>query len=237
LPKDSIPPVAAACRPRNRTLISPLPHLVGFKSDGDLDFIHAGSDRRVDWIAITPALDPLALAGLTLKRLEIQHLSTLVKQPNGTFKYQTVDREREIDSQAFAIAEAGTRYPLATDEPGDYAIEVVDSAGTAAGPADLHGGRTWQPHRPPGKRGRPAAQAGQKRLPAGETIRLSITAPYVGAGLITIESDRVHAFKWFKSATESTLETIRLPDGLEGNAYVNVSFVRDAGSRRSSPAP
>lgn len=109
---------------QNRTMISPLPHLVGFKSDGDLTFIHAGSDTRVDWIAIAPTLDTLALSDLTLTRLEIQHLSTLVKQPDGTFKYQTVDREREIDSQPFAIAETGTRYTLATDAPGDYAIEI-----------------------------------------------------------------------------------------------------------------
>ncbi|WP_054701248.1 hypothetical protein [Desulfosarcina cetonica] len=32
----------------NGTLISPLPHLVGFKSDGDLGFIHAGGERK--WI-------------------------------------------------------------------------------------------------------------------------------------------------------------------------------------------
>jgi uncharacterized protein YfaS (alpha-2-macroglobulin family) len=222
---------------RNRTLISPSPHLVGFKGDGDLTFIHAGSDRRVDWIAITPELDPLALSGLTLKRMEIQHLSTLVKQPNGTFKYQTVDREREIDSQAFAVAEAGSRYPLATDEPGDFAIAVVDSDGTRLARLTYtvvgHGNLT-------GRLEKEAAlqlKLDKSDYRPGETIRLSISAPYVGAGLVTIESDRVHAFKWFKSETESPLETIRLPDGLEGNAYVNVSFVRDAGSREIFTSP
>ena len=222
---------------RNRTMISPSPHLVGFKGDGDLTFIHAGSDRRVDWIAVTPTLDPLALSGLTLKRLEIQHLSTLVKQPNGTFKYQTVEREREIESQAFAVAKTGSRYPLATDEPGDFAIVVVDSDGTRLARLTYtvvgHGNLT-------GRLEKEAAlqlKLDKSDYRPGETIQLSISAPYVGAGLVTIESDRVHAFKWFKSETESTLETIRLPDGLEGNAYVNVSFVRDAGSREIFTSP
>ena len=56
------PAGARSVSTHNRTLISPLPHIVGFKSDGDLDFIHAGSHRQVDWIAIDARLAPLALA-------------------------------------------------------------------------------------------------------------------------------------------------------------------------------
>ncbi|WP_319407170.1 alpha-2-macroglobulin [uncultured Desulfosarcina sp.] len=222
---------------QNRTMISPLPHLVGFKSDGDLTFIHAGSDYRVEWIAITPTLDTLALADLTLTRLEIQHLSTLVKQPNGTFKYQTVDRERAIDSRDFAISEAGTRYTLATEAPGDYAIEIHGAAGTRLARLTYtvvgHGNLTGRLE----KEAVLQLKLDKTDYQGGENIQVSITAPYVGAGLITVESDRVHAFKWFKTATESTLETIRLPEGLEGNAYVNVSFVRDAGSPEIFTSP
>ncbi|BBO75929.1 alpha-2-macroglobulin [Desulfosarcina widdelii] len=222
---------------QNWVLISPLPHLVGFKSDGDLDFIHAGGQRRIDWIAIDPALKPLALADLTVKRLEIQHLSTLVKQPNGTFKYQTVDREREIDSQPFAIAESGTGYPLPTQEPGDYAIEVHDPAGVRLARLNYtvvgHGNLT-------GRLEKEAAlqlKLDRSDYRAGDTIEMSVTAPYTGTGLITIESDRVHAFKWFTAETTGTLASIRVPDGLEGNAYVCVSFVRDAGSKEIFTSP
>ncbi|WP_155317283.1 alpha-2-macroglobulin [Desulfosarcina alkanivorans] len=221
----------------NRTMISPLPHLVGFKSDGDLGFIHAGSDRRVDWIAISPHLTPLPLSGLTLRRMEIQHLSTLVKQANGTFKYQTVDRETTIDSRSFAIARTGTPYRLATEVPGDYAVDIHDADGTrlarltysVVGHANLTGRLE--------KEAVLQLKLDKNDYAPGETIGLSITAPYVGAGLISLESDRMHAFKWFATDTESTLETIRLPDHLEGNAYVNVSFVRDAGSREIFTSP
>ena len=56
---------------------------------------------------------------------------------------------------------------------------------------------------------------------------MQIQAPYVGAGLITIERDHVYAWQWFKTTTTSSVQKIKVPQGLEGNGYVSVSFVRD----------
>ena len=54
---------------------------------------------------------------------------------------------------------------------------------------------------------------------------------------MTIERDRVHAFKWFRSETNNALARIRLPDDLEGNAYVSVAFVRDIDSEEIFVSP
>ena len=64
----------------------------------------------------------------------------------------------------------------------------------------------------------------------GDTIEVSIRAPYVGAGLITIERDRVLQHQWFKTATTSSVQRIQLPRDFEGNGYVSVQFVRDPSS-------
>ena len=64
----------------------------------------------------------------------------------------------------------------------------------------------------------------------GETIGVSIRAPYAGAGLITIERERVYRHQWFKTTTTSSVQRITLPPDFEGNGYVTVQFVRDAGS-------
>lgn len=64
----------------------------------------------------------------------------------------------------------------------------------------------------------------------GDTIQVSIRAPYVGSGLITVERDRVYQYQWFKSTTTSTVQNIRLPKDFEGNGYVGVQFVRDPAS-------
>src|SRR6185295_11547706 len=65
----------------------------------------------------------------------------------------------------------------------------------------------------------------------GDEIEVAIAAPYSGAGLITIERDKVYAATWFKTDGNATVQHIRLPDTVEGNGYVVVSFVRDLASR------
>jgi hypothetical protein len=72
---------------------------------------------------------------------------------------------------------------------------------------------------------------------SGEDIELSIRAPYAGAGLITIERERVVAWKWFKTSTTSSVQRITVPKDIEGNAYVSVSFVRDPGSDEIYTSP
>ena len=65
----------------------------------------------------------------------------------------------------------------------------------------------------------------------GDEIEMQIRAPYAGAGLITIERDGVFAHRWFKSDQETSMQKIRIPPGIEGNAYVQVSFVRSLASK------
>ena len=64
----------------------------------------------------------------------------------------------------------------------------------------------------------------------GDTIEVSIRAPYVGAGLITIERERVFRHQWFKATTTSSVQRITLPEDFEGNGYVTVEFLRDPSS-------
>jgi alpha-2-macroglobulin len=66
----------------------------------------------------------------------------------------------------------------------------------------------------------------KKVYQAGDTIEIQINAPYVGAGLLTIERDKVHAYKWFKADSTTSVQTITIPSDFQGNGYLNVSFVR-----------
>jgi len=71
----------------------------------------------------------------------------------------------------------------------------------------------------------------------GDEIAISVRAPYTGAGLITIERDKVYTQQWFKADSTNSVQHIRVPAGLEGNAYVNVQFVRDIGSSEVYMSP
>ena len=70
----------------------------------------------------------------------------------------------------------------------------------------------------------------RKDYEPGQEIAISIRAPYVGAGLITIERDQVYAHAWFKTDKTASVQKITLPKDFEGTGYINVHFVRDPAS-------
>ncbi|MBU0480020.1 MAG: alpha-2-macroglobulin family protein [Proteobacteria bacterium] len=223
---------------RNSAMLSPLPYLVGYKSDGTLDYINKGTDRTIELIAVDPRLERLDKEGLATRLVEIQHVSTLVKQKNGTYQYQTVTREKEIITGAIDITREGTtKYLVPTAVPGDFALEIYGESGlrlsrikfTIVGHANLTGNLE--------KNAELQLKLNKADYRPGEIIELNITAPYTGSGLITIESDRVHAHKWFSTDTASSMQTIQVPADLEGNAYLNVAFIRSPDSREIFMSP
>ncbi len=222
---------------QNRLLLSPLKILVGSKSDGALDYINQGAERFIDLIAINSELKAQAVTQLQARLAKIRTVSTLVQQPNGTYAYQSVEKEQELQSEAFAIAAAGSRYQLPTTEPGTYLWELIDAEGLKLARVRFtvvgHGNLLGQLE----KNAELDLKLNRKDYKAGDTIEMNITAPYTGNGLITIESDRVHTWKWFSTDTTSSMQTITIPKDLEGNAYVNVAFVRDASSKEIFTRP
>lgn len=224
-------------RASSSVLVSPVEQLVGYKADGDLSYISKESKRVVKFININSETEQVARDDLSLNLIEQQYVSTLVQQNNGTYKYQSVRKNKQISSNPFYIKQDGANYELPTAEPGDYLIELVDGKGntvsrvsfTITGTGNLAGKLE--------KNAELQVQLNKPDYKPGETIEISIVAPYVGSGLITIETNKVHAFKWFESKTTSSIQTITLPKGIEGNAYVNVSFVRSLESKEIFTSP
>ena len=221
----------------NATLISPLETLIGYKADGKLDYINAKSNRLVEFIAIDKTLIKKQAENLKLRLIEIQHVSTLIKQHNGTYKYQTINKENQLTSEDLNIQASGFQYAIDTETPGDYALEIIDESArrlsrvhfSVVGFANLSGKMD--------NNAELQLKLDKSDYFPGEMIEMSIKAPYSGAGLITIETDKVHHFKWFKSSEESSVQQIRIPDNLEGTGYVNVSFVRDINSKEVFTSP
>ncbi|MDQ7017393.1 MAG: alpha-2-macroglobulin [Gammaproteobacteria bacterium] len=218
-------------------LVSPLTQLVGFKADGDLDFIHKNSTRSVQLIAINPDLKQIPLNSLRKNLLVRRYISTLVKQSDGTLKYQSRLKESQIKSEPFAIAKKGETLLLDSSEAGDYVIELVNERKqklarifySVAGAGNLS--RSLE------KNAELQVKLDQKSYSAGQEIKIQISAPYAGAGLITIERDKVYAYKWFKTDTSSTVQSIQIPAQLEGNAYLNVAFIRSVDSKEIFTSP
>ncbi|MDR2901801.1 MAG: hypothetical protein LBU87_01655 [Lactobacillales bacterium] len=224
---------AVGCRSvstQTSALVSPLEYLVGWKKDGDLGFINKAADRSVHFIAVEPTLELRALNELTFNVYEKKYVSTLVKQPNGMYKYQSVENVAQVSSDVKKLPQGGLTYKLDTNTPGQFYIEVVGEQGrllahvdyTVAGAKNL----TYSLE----KNAELAVKLNKTEYNHGEKIEMQITAPYTGYGLITIEKDSVVAHKWFKAQTLSSAQSIVLPESVEGNAYINVAFVRDLAS-------
>jgi len=215
---------------QSSAIVSNAAYLIGVKPDGDLTFVKRGSARAAHWLAVNQQLAPVAADGLTLEWVQRKYVSVLTQQSNQTYKY--VSRRKEIlrDSRKVRIAAGGSNLPLPTEEPGDFVLKLRNAAGTelntlsysVAGEANLSKSLD-----------RDAELQIQLDKPAyagGDTIEISIRAPYIGAGLITIDRDRVIQHQWFKTSTTSSVQRVQLPRDFEGNGYVSVQFLRDPSS-------
>lgn len=218
-------------------IVSPLEHLVGWKADGDLGYVHRDSRRTVELIAIDPDLALVGLDGLEAELLEVNYVSVLTKQENGTYAYQSVRREISRRKDPLSIPTAGLRLPLPTDAPGSFVIAVRDGQGTELNRIAFEIVGEGNVSRSLERSAELRVKLGKADYAPGEEIELAVQSPYVGAGLITIERDRVYASKWFVSEGNSTVQTIRLPEDLEGNGYVVVSFVRSLASAEIYTSP
>lgn len=218
-------------------LVSPLDYIIGYKPDGDLRYIKEGSKRSVNLIAIDPQLKKIEVSELKVHIIEERQVSSLVRQTDGSYKYLSIVKEIPVYKKDISISKAGLQYELPTEEPGDFIIMIKDKNETelsklhfsVIGPADLT--RSLE------KDTELQIKLNKTDFVPGEEIEMQIKSPYVGAGLITIECDRIYAYKWFKTFTTSSVQKIRLPKTLEGNGYVNVSFIRAIDSKEIFMSP
>ena len=213
-----------------RVMLSPLDHLIGYKTNGDLSFLTKDSDHSVAFLSVDSDAQSIPLNELTVTLLEEKFVSALVKRPNGTFAYQSVKKADLISSEPWTIPVNGADYRLPTDRSGSFVLQISDSDGltysklsfTVAGARNLANNLE--------RSAELKLTLNGKSFEPGETIEMEITAPYTGTGLITIERDNVYSYQWFQATTSTSVQSIKVPEKLEGNAYVNVAFVRDLDS-------
>ena len=106
--------VAAASKPKVKCWYHLLSILVGHKADGQLNYLKKDQQRRVHFIALNPQLEKQAMAGLKLVRIMKQPMSSLVRQSNGLYGYQTVIRDVEVSTDDFEFDRDGGNYALDT---------------------------------------------------------------------------------------------------------------------------
>jgi uncharacterized protein YfaS (alpha-2-macroglobulin family) len=215
---------------QNSAIVSDAPYLVGVKSDGDLNFVRRGTQHQANWIAVNKVLDPVAAPGLTLEWVQRKYVSVLTEQANRTYQYVSQLKEILRDSTSVSIAAGGTNLPLRTDEPGDFVMVLRNAAGAELNRLSYSVAGQANVSRSLERNAELQVQLDKPSYVGGDTIEVSIRAPYTGAGLIAIERERVFQYRWFKTTTTSTVQRIQVPADFEGNGYVTVQFLRDPAS-------
>ncbi len=212
------------------TLVSSADYLIGLKTEGDLDFIPRDTPQKIQLIAVNPALHAIEVANLSAVILSRQYVSVLTKQDSGVYKYESKLKETAISTQPLTIAAGGTAVPLPTHEPGSYALVIESSDGKILNRIDFVVAGAANVSRSLERNAELQLALNKKDYAPGETMDVAIRAPYAGSGLITIERDKVYAWAWFHADTASSVQHITLPQGFEGNGYINVQFVRNPDS-------
>ncbi len=206
-------------------LVSPLDYLIGYKTDGDLSYLKQNSQHQVHFIAVNSDLKQQAVTDLKIQLQSLRPVTTLVKKTDGTYQYQSLMQTSVVDTHEFSIAELGVDYVLATQQVGDYAVVVLDKQNSEL--SRLKFSVVGSAQQPLPKNAELTIKLDKNEFMPDTDIEMQITAPYVGAGLITIERDKVYAQQWFTASTTSSIQKIHIPKDFKGNGYVNVAFVRD----------
>ncbi len=188
------------------------------------------SARQANWLAVNQQLTPVAAPQLTLEWVERKYLSVLTQQPDEHLQYVSRLKETVRNTRSVQIAAGGSNFAIPTQEPGDFILVLRNSAGaelnrlsyTVAGEANIS--------RSLDRNAELQIQLDKPAYSGGDTISVSIRAPYAGAGLITVERERIFHHQWFKTSTTSSVQRVTLPAGFEGNGYVAVEFLRDPAS-------
>jgi len=218
-------------------LVSPRAWLVGVKPDGDFSYVHLGSKRTAQFLAVDPQLKPVSAEHLTMKLVELRYVSVLTQKPNGNYAYQSVLKEIPSGEEQLAISDKGLAWPLHTDQPGSFAARLFDDHGDLVADVRYSVAGAGNLTRSLEKNAELTAKLSKPEYLPGEEIEVEITAPYTGSGLLTIERDKVYSHVWFQAKTTSSVQKITLPKDFEGNGYLNVAFVRGLGSKEIYMSP
>lgn len=218
-------------REQRNFLVSPGDYVAGFNSDVELDYLGKDSGGKVKFIALDQNLAAVAVANLRYRINETKYVSVLRKDDNGNMSYESEERETVLsETKGISWSAGPVEVNLDTGKVGHFTFQVIN---------DLNDVICEFPYRVVGKgdegknlerEAELTLTVAKPKVQAGGEVEVSIVAPYKGAGLITIEREKVLHAQWFTADTNATVHMVKIPAGIEGTVYCNVSFVRSLDS-------
>lgn len=213
------------------TRTSSAKYLIGYRANSDLSYVNRDAARNINIIAVDHTGAKTAATDLTLRLIKRENLTSLVKDYNNYYKYQTVSRDKIVSQEKINIPQNGRDIKLDTHDTGTYFLQILDASDKILTNVAYFVAGDKNVSLQSDTMAEMQIKLNATQYAPGDDIAINITAPYAGSGLITIERDRVYAYRWFKTDKTSSVQHITVPAGFEGTGYVNVSFVRATTSR------
>ena len=207
-------------------MVSPMPYVIGYHADTPLGYIGKDASSSLKLICLAPDLKPMAAPELTANIIHIRYVSVLTKRENGNYAYVSTRREKSVSEAKFALPATGAKFDLPSHDAGEFRFELRDTAGTVVCSTPFTIVGKGDAERSLDREAELEVKLARGVYNTGDVLELSLTAPYTGSGLITIERENVLDWKWFKSATPTSVQQIALPQGMDGTGYVSVAYVR-----------
>lgn len=214
-----------------RGLVTDLSLLLGAKSNDPLDYIERSAVRRLDLQAINLKGEKVASGKITVNFEREEYKNVLVKQANGVYKYDSAKKMTSISKTDIEVAAEGRTMELETQTPGTFVVSFTNEDGVMVNRVRYtvvgEGNDSIRVNR---NANLELALNKSAYAPQSE-VELSIKAPYSGFGVISIEREKVLSSTWFKMDGTSSVQKVKLPTGIFGNAYVTVLLARSWDSK------
>ncbi|MDE6481524.1 MAG: hypothetical protein K2L25_01740 [Alphaproteobacteria bacterium] len=214
-----------------RGRVSNAKYLIGWRANSDLAYINRDAARTVNLVAVDHTAARTTASDVKMRLIKRENLTSLIKDGAGYYKYQTVTRDNVVSEENITITDRGMPVNLNTTAPGNYRLQIINAAGEILANIEYFVAGDENTALESDTQAELQVKLNASSYTPGDEIAISVTAPYAGYGLITIERDKVYAYKWFRTNTTNSVQHITVPTGFEGTGYVNVSFVRDIASR------
>ncbi len=207
------------------------PHYIGLRPAVEGGHVRAGETQRVAVALVSPdgkAIQPENPLQFTLAR--VQWTTVLRRNSDGSYSYQSESHATTEQEGKIRLADGRGEAAVCAERAGEYLLSVNDPFTAAASSLRLFSAAAgqewvdWAKDKPETV----ALSLDRERYAPGDRARLAIKAPFAGAALLSVESDRVLTTRVVRLERNTAEVEIEVRPEWSPNVYCSVVLIRPA---------